>query len=125
MRLLRIVVLLGLASCAPVVAPVPSGPVELTYYYLKFCSFCQGVRTNVEALPSKYPGQLTVRTVEHLEPEVKAAVAQLGFKSHGLVMRRGGEVVFRQPDHRVEVEQVRLALERMLGPPLEPLAVIH
>ena len=66
-----------------------------------------------------------MRTVEHLEPEAKAAVAQLGFKSHGLVMRRGGEVVFQQPDHRVEVEQVRLALERMLGHPLEPLAVNH
>ena len=97
-------------------SPASREPVVLTYYYLKFCSFCQGVKATVETMPSQYPGQLTVRTVEHLEPEGVAAVKRYDFKRHGLVITRGDEVLFRQPDHRVEVEQVRLALARLVRP---------
>lgn len=113
MRLRTAALIVLLAGCTR-----PSNenePVVLTYYHLQFCTFCQGVKATVETMPAMYPGRLTVRTVEHLEPEGREAVKKYNFKSHGLVITRGDEVLFRQPDHRVEVEQVRLALDRLLG----------
>ncbi len=109
--------LVALSACSKVEPPTPAvnaDQVELTYYYLKYCSFCQGVKAAVEAMPAQYSGKLVVRTVEHLEQEGVAAVKTYSFKSHGLIIKRGGEVVFRQPDHRVELDQVRLALNRLL-----------
>ncbi len=38
-----------------------------------------------------------------------------GFESHGLIIRRGDRVVFKEADHRVRIEDVRAALRRELG----------
>ncbi len=97
--------------------PKATTRVQLTYYYLSFCSFCQGARAAFQAMPDQYPGELSVHTIEHLEPGAAQAVKALGFRSHGLVIRVGDEIVFRQPDHRVDIEEARAALKRILGPP--------
>lgn len=56
-------------------------------------------------------------TVEHLAPGADREISALGFESHGLVIRRGDQVVFQAADHRVRIEDVRAALRRELGSP--------
>jgi len=53
--------------------------------------------------------------VEHLSPGASEEIRALGFESHGLVIRRRGQVVFEEADHRVRVEDVRAALRRELA----------
>lgn len=59
-------------------------------------------------------------TVEHLAPGAGQEISALGFESHGLVIRRGDQVVFKAADHRVAIEDVRAELRRELGGPAPP-----
>ena len=71
----------------------------------------------MSGLPSEFGTKVQVSTVEHLAPGAPEQIHALGFESHGLVIRRGDRVVFKEADHRVSVEDVRAALLRELGLP--------
>jgi hypothetical protein len=73
----------------------------------------------VSGLPTELHGQVTVRTVEHLEPEAKAAVARFKWASHGLVIRRGDRVIYTASDHRANGYDAHVALRLELGLPLD------
>ena len=64
--------------------------------------------------PSEFGSRVQVRTVEHLAPGAAEDIRALGFESHGLVIRRAGQVVFKEADHRVRVDDVRAALRGQL-----------
>lgn len=74
----------------------------------------------MSGLPSEF-GEfgttVRVRTVDSLAPGAPEQIHALGFQSHGLVIRRGDRVVFKEADHRVSIEDVRAALRRELGLP--------
>ena len=71
----------------------------------------------MSGLPSEFGAKVQVSTVEHLAPGAPEQIHALGFQSHGLVIRRGDRVVFKEADHRVSIEDVRAALRRELGLP--------
>ena len=73
----------------------------------------------MSGLPVELHGQVTVRTVPHLDPEAKAAVARFGWVSHGLVIRDGSNIIYSASDHRANAYDAHVALLTALGRPLE------
>ncbi len=71
----------------------------------------------MSSLESELEGQVRVRTVPHLAPEAKAAVARFGWASHGLVIRRGDRIVYTASDHRATGYDAHVALLDELGLP--------
>ena len=57
--------------------------------------------------------------VSHLDPEAKAQIARFEWSSHGLVIFRGEEVVYRAGDHRANGYDAHVALRNALGLPLD------
>jgi len=76
---------------------------------------CARLKPAVSGLEQQFPGKVTARNVDASEPESKKDVQDLGFISHGLVIRStDGKILFKQPDHRVELDQVVRALHEIL-----------
>lgn len=67
----------------------------------------------------EFPGQVRVRTVPSNAPEAKDAVARFGWASHGLIISRGGRVLYTASDHRANGFDANVALRNLLGLPLE------
>ena len=68
----------------------------------------------VSGLELEFPGKVTGRNVDATTPDARMAVQELGFRSHGLVIRSAdGKVLWKQPDHGVRVEDVRAELHRL------------
>ncbi|MEW6430125.1 MAG: hypothetical protein AB1730_01345 [Myxococcota bacterium] len=67
----------------------------------------------------EFDGRVRVRTVPHLAPEAKAAVERFGWSSHGLVITRGGRVVYTASDHRANAFDANVAVRKVLGLPLQ------
>lgn len=67
----------------------------------------------------EFHGQVRVRTVPHLDPEAKRAVAAYDWSSHGLVITRGPRVIYRASDHRANAYDAAVALKHALGLPLD------
>ncbi len=56
------------------------------------------------------------QNVDATTPESKKIVKELGFQTHGLVIRSfDGKVLWKQPDHEVKMENVRRELDRLLS----------
>ena len=71
----------------------------------------------VSGLERDFPGQVTARNVSAAPPDSAAQVRALGFRTHGLVIRGpDGSVLWKQADHRVNVDEAREALRRLLRP---------
>ena len=69
----------------------------------------------VSGLEQEFPGKVTAKNVDATTPESTAAVKELGFGSHGLVIRSAdGQVLWKQPDHEVNVEDVRAEIARLM-----------
>lgn len=73
----------------------------------------------MSGLPAELHGKVRVRTVPHLDPEAKAAVARFDWQSHGLVIRRGERIVYTAGDHRANGYDAHVALRLELGLPLD------
>lgn len=73
----------------------------------------------MSGLETELHGQVHVRTVEHLDPEAKAAVARFDWNSHGLLIRRGARIVYKAGDHRANGYDAHVALRLELGLPLD------
>ncbi len=70
----------------------------------------------VSGLEQEFPGQVSATNADAMTPEGKEAVKALGFRNHGLVIHSpSGEVLWTQPDHEVNIEDVRAALRNILG----------
>ena len=76
---------------------------------------CARVKPAVSGLEREFPGKVTARNVDASTPEAREDIRELGFKSHGLVIRSAeGKVLFTQPDHTVRMESVVGALRDIL-----------
>jgi hypothetical protein len=77
---------------------------------------CARLKPAVSGLEQKFPGKVTAQNVDASTPEARKEVRDLGFKSHGLVVRSSeGRTLFKQPDHTVQMDGVEEALRRILG----------
>jgi hypothetical protein len=67
-------------------------------------------------LESEYPGQVVAQNIDATTPKSKQICQDLGFANHGLVIRNAqDEVLWKQPDHDVKIEDVRVALKGLVG----------
>jgi len=75
---------------------------------------CARLKPAVSGFAQEFPGKVAAENVDARSPEGAAAVKELGFRSHGLVIRSAdGEVLWKQPDHTVKVEDTREELRRL------------
>jgi len=76
---------------------------------------CAKLKPAVSGLEQEFPGQVKAANVDATTPEAKKAIAELGFKNHGLVVRSAdGKVVHKQPDHAVDLDAARKAIAEIL-----------
>ncbi len=79
---------------------------------------CAKLKPAVSGLEQEFPGEVKAENVDASIPEAAKAIKELGFKSHGLVIRSSdGKVLHKQPDHAVSVDEARKALVEILKPP--------
>jgi hypothetical protein len=69
----------------------------------------------VSGLPAELPGRVTIRLVPHTEAEAKAQVKANDWRSHGAIVRRGSQVVYRAGDHRVNPYDIHASIVESLG----------
>ena len=69
----------------------------------------------MSGLEQEFPGKVKAQNLDATTPENKAVVKELGFKSHGLVIRSSdGKTLWKQPDHDVNMEDARKAIRDLL-----------
>ncbi|HEU5251202.1 MAG TPA: hypothetical protein VFW15_14530 [Thermoanaerobaculia bacterium] len=68
----------------------------------------------MSGLAQEFPGKVGAENRDATTPEGSAAVKELGFQSHGVVIRSAdGKVLWKQPDHTVRIDDVRAELRRL------------
>lgn len=73
------------------------------------------MQSAVSGFEKEFPGRVQARNLDATTPEAKELVRSLGFSSHGLVVRSPkGPVLWKQPDHQVNIEDVRNRLKELL-----------
>lgn len=74
----------------------------------------------VSGLETEFPEKVVAENVDATTEESRRVVRDLGFRSHGLVIRSAdGTVLWRQADHEVAIGDVRAELRRLLKARLE------
>lgn len=69
----------------------------------------------VSGLEAEFPERVVGRNVDATTEESRKVVGELGFKSHGLVIRSAdGTPLWRQADHDVAMDDVRAELRRLI-----------
>lgn len=69
----------------------------------------------MSGLEQEFPGRVRARNLDATTPENKKIVRDLGFENHGLVIRSAdGKVLWKQPDHEVNMEDVRKEVRTLL-----------
>ena len=76
---------------------------------------CAKVQPAVSGLEKEFAGKVSARNVDAKSPEGLAAAKEFGFRSHGLVIRdASGKAVWKQPDHEVNMDDVRKAVQDLV-----------
>jgi hypothetical protein len=74
------------------------------------------VQPAVSGLSEEFSQQVMGHNVEAGLPDSITDVESLGFTNHGLVIRSAdGTILFKQPDHEVNMDEVREAIQRLLA----------
>ena len=69
----------------------------------------------MSGLAKEFPGRVVGKNEDATTDANKKVVSALGFESHGLVIRNaGGDVLWKQADHDVKMDDVRAALRKLL-----------
>jgi hypothetical protein len=69
----------------------------------------------VSGLEQDFPGKVKAQNLDATTPENKKIVKDLGFNTHGLVIRSAdGKTLWKQPDHDVSMEDVRKSIADIL-----------
>jgi len=77
---------------------------------------CARLKPAVSGLEQTFPGKVAAHNVDASTPEAKKEVQDLGFISHGLVIRStDGRTLFKQSDHKVDMDGTIHALHEILG----------
>jgi hypothetical protein len=69
----------------------------------------------VSGFDQEFAGKVRGKNVDATSPEAIRSIKELGFKSHGLVIRSpDGRVLWKQADHLVKVDDARAAIRELL-----------
>jgi hypothetical protein len=75
---------------------------------------CAKLKPAVSGFAQEFPGKVAAENVDATTPGAAAAIKDLSFQSHGLVIRSAdGKVLWKQPDHTVKIEDTRDELRRL------------
>lgn len=78
---------------------------------------CAQLKPAVSGLEKEFPGQVKAQNLDATTDDAKKAIKELGFKSHGLVVRSAdGQVLHKEADHTVDLDTVREAIRGFLKP---------
>jgi hypothetical protein len=73
------------------------------------------VKTAVSGLDKEFPG-VKVENLNAKDPDSQKVIQEAGFKSHGLIIRNPkGEIVWKQADHGVNMDDVKAAIRKLLA----------
>lgn len=68
----------------------------------------------MSGLEQEFVGKVVAQNLDATTPESAAVCRELGFTNHGLVIRSSnGEVLWSQPDHEVDMDDVRAKLKEL------------
>ena len=69
----------------------------------------------MSGLEQEFPGKVKARNLDATTPENRRIVRDLGFQTHGLVIRSTeGKTLYKQPDHDISLTTVRIAIRDLL-----------
>ena len=69
----------------------------------------------MSGLEQDFPGKVKAQNLDATTPENKKICKELGFQTHGLVIRSSdGKTLWKQPDHDVNMKDVREAIKDLL-----------
>lgn len=69
----------------------------------------------MSGLEKEFKGRVKGQNVDATTPDSKKMIKDLGFETHGLVIRSTeGKVLWKQKDHDVQMDDVRSALKELL-----------
>jgi hypothetical protein len=69
----------------------------------------------VSGLEREYPDKVIGENLDATTPENEKIIKDLGFESHGIVIRSAqGKVLWKEKDHQVKMDDVRVELDRLL-----------
>lgn len=69
----------------------------------------------MSGLEQEYSGKVRAFNVDATTPDANAACTELGFGSHGLVIRSAdGEVLWSQKDHEVNMDDARAQIAKLI-----------
>ena len=70
----------------------------------------------MSGLQTEFPGRVRALNVDATTPEARRVMGELGFRSHGIVIRSSaGQVLWTQADHEVRLDDVRAKLRELVG----------
>ncbi len=74
------------------------------------------MKTAVSGLEKEFPGAVKAENLNAKDPESQKVIKEAGFKYHGLIIRNTkDEIVFKQADHTVNMDEVRAEIRKLLG----------
>ena len=69
----------------------------------------------MSGLEQEFSGKVKSQNLDATTEKSREDIKELGFHNHGLVIRSPeGEVLWKQPDHQVKMEDVRKAIRELL-----------
>ena len=73
------------------------------------------MKTAVSGLEQEFPGDVKAENVNARDAEAQKVIKDAGFKTHGLIIRdTNGEIVWKQADHTVKMDEVREEIRKLL-----------
>ena len=75
------------------------------------------MKVAVSDLEKEFPGDVKAVNLNAREEESQKVIKEQGFQTHGLIIRYANdEVVWKQADHKVKMDDVRAEIRKLLGP---------
>ena len=74
------------------------------------------MQTAVSGFETEFEGRVEGQNLDATTPEAAQVVKNLGFDNHGLVVYSpSGDVLFKQKDHSVKIDEVRVKLSELIA----------
>jgi hypothetical protein len=75
------------------------------------------VKVAVSDLEKEFPGDVKAVNLNAREEESQKVIKDAGFQTHGLIIRDANdEIVWKQADHKVKMDEVRAEIRTLLKP---------
>jgi hypothetical protein len=76
---------------------------------------CAKLKPAVSGLELEFPGRVKAQNLDATGEEAKKVIKELGFQSHGLVIRSAdGKVLHKEADHTVDMDKVKAAIRGLV-----------